>query len=200
MVGVRGAEVELRVRGERAVLAGTENGQEADPYRFALGPELADALHEWARVSAAVQRTGSPEGADVVARRGRQLAGRVADALGVAVSYWDPVADKAFVVPPPPPEPRPAPRQCPGEPTPWATGLLVAAFIAVFALVAMLALAGALASATHGLVAVAAALVVTAGLAPSLWLGRKVPIVRWIVLGAAGGIGLSWIGVLVIAF
>ncbi len=44
-----------------------------------------------------------------------------------------------------------------------------------------------------------AAAVVTAGVAPSLWLGRRVPVVRWIVLGAASGVVLSWAGVLVIA-
>ncbi len=64
----------------------------------------------------------------------------------------------------------------------------------------MLALAQSLVSETTGWVAVLAAAVVTGGLAPSLWLGRTVPIVRWIVLGTVAGTALSWIGVLFIAF
>jgi len=253
---MRGAELALDVRGDRAVLTGA-NGREADPQAMALGDELTDALHEWARVSAVVnassgrtpdRETGDVEdpgggegpggsgggagvdGAAVVARRGRQLAGRVAETLGVAVSFHDPVEGRTFVLTPPAGHGHPEddshaaetgpawdqphhapPRRHAGPaywraraarepgPTPWGTGLLAAGFFAAVMIVAMLALAGALASATHGLVAVAACLVVTAGLAPSLWLGRHVPVVRWIVGGTAAGIALSWIGVLVIA-
>ncbi|MCR3720691.1 MULTISPECIES: DUF2537 domain-containing protein [Prauserella salsuginis group] len=234
---MHGAELELDVDGDRAVLVGT-GGRTADPAAFSLGGELTDALHEWARVSAVVGagagRAAGPggtgavdarEGEAVVAHRGRQLAGRVAAALGVSVSYRDPVAGRTFVAVPPaeeaggeaePPSPgAPGGRQVHGRfdalaewwrvqaaqnpgPVPWGTGVLVGAFFAVVMIVAMLALAGALASATHGLVAIVAALVVSAGLAPSLWLGRRVPVVRWIVGGVAAGIALSWIGVLVI--
>lgn len=231
---MHGAEFELDVRGERAVITGA-GGREVDPAAFALGDELTDALHEWARVSAVVGTGGPFEvepagveerevgGAAVVAHRGRQLAGRVAAALGVTVSYRDPVARRTFVAVPPAHEHEPdtaAPRPAdvrggrgrfdalaewwrvraerdPG-PVPWGTGVLAAVFFAAVMIVAMLALAGALASATHGLVAVVAALVVSAGLAPSLWLGRRVPVVRWIVGGVASGIALSWIGVVVI--
>ncbi|MBB3050355.1 hypothetical protein FHS23_001350 [Prauserella isguenensis] len=266
---MHGAELQLDVRGDRAVLTGT-GGREADPAAFSLGDELTDALHEWARVSAVVGVGGSravdpggvdagavepggvrpggvdPDGVDpgavepggvdpgrrgegdaggaaVVAHRGRQLAGRVAAALGVTVSYRDPVAARTFVAVPPADEGEPdsgaaeavagsgrehgrfdalaewwrvQAERNPG-PVPWGTGVLVAVFFAVVMIAAMLALAGALASATHGLVAVVAALVVSAGLAPSLWLGRHVPVVRWIVGGVATGIALSWIGVLV---
>ncbi|GAA1199017.1 DUF2537 domain-containing protein [Prauserella alba] len=231
-----GAELELDVDGDRAVLTGA-GGRTVDPAAFSLGDELTDALHEWARVSAVVgagaTRAVGPGGADgearegetVVAHRGRQLAGRVAAALGVTVSYRDPVAGRTFVaVPPaeeagddagPPPAGESSARRGQGRfdalaewwrvqaernpgPVPWGTGLVVGAFFAAVMIVAMLALAGALASATHGLVAIVAALVVSAGLAPSLWLGRRVPVVRWVVGGVAAGIALSWIGVLVI--
>ncbi|MBK1785408.1 DUF2537 domain-containing protein [Prauserella cavernicola] len=206
-----GAEVELRLCGERAVLAASENGQEADPRSLALDSELADALHEWARVAAALRRTDSGEGADVVARRGRQLAGRVAESLGLSVSFWDPATERTLVVTPPP---RPQSSQGPpsasratrlmgsrpsvDERTPWATGLIVALFMAVFVIVAMLALVNTLATETSAWVAVAAAVVVSAGLAPSLWLARRLPILRWVVLGVAAGVVLSWIGVLVV--
>ncbi|GAA1236806.1 hypothetical protein GCM10009676_21350 [Prauserella halophila] len=278
-----GAELELDVREGRAVLTGA-GGREADPAVLSLGHQLTEALHEWARVSAVVG-AAAPRGTDpagagpgtagdtgaagdtadsgaVVAQRGRQLAGRIAAALGVTVSYRDPVAGRTFVAVPPADEPtgagnagagvtgdrdtgdrgtgdrgtgdrgtgagnagedgptrtgaggtrrgngrfdalaewwRVQAEQSPG-PVPWGTGVLAGAFFAVVMVVAMLALAGALASATHGLVAVAAALVVSAGLAPSLWLGRRVPVVRWIVGGVAAGIALAWIGVLVIAW
>lgn len=198
--------MELRVRGGHAVLAGGRNGREADPRNLALGPGLADALHEWARVAAAVQRTGNGQGAEVVSRRGRQLAARVAAAMGVPVSYWDPLTDRALVVSPPeratraPAERMLRDRPRTGEPAPWGTGLTVAAFIAVFVAVAVLALVSTLVSAAAEWVAVLAAVVVTAGLAPSLWLGRRLPIVRWLALGAAVGVAFSWIGVLVIVF
>lgn len=236
---MHGAELELDVRGDRAVLTGTA-GREADPAAFSLGDELTDALHEWARVSAVVGAGGSrvvdpavsggqgdaDAGAAVVAHRGRQLAGRVAAALGVTVSYRDPVAARTFVAVPPVDDGGDTDSAAAGAvagagrghgrfdalaewwrlqaernpgPVPWGTGVLVGVFFAAVMVVAMLALAGALASATHGLVAVVAALVVTAGLTPSLWLGRNVPVVRWVVGGVATGIAVSWIGVLVIA-
>lgn len=190
------SDVELRVRGERAVLTGltgTDEGREADPHDVALGAGLADALQEWARVAAAVSRSGNGAGGEVVSRRGKQLAGRVAAALGVPVRYLDPVTELALVVPP---RRGGSARAADTGPTPWGTGLTVAAFFAVVAVAAMLALARALAQETAGWVAVVATTVVTAGLAPSLWLGRSVPVVRWIVLGVATGVGLSWTGVL----
>ncbi|AXB45474.1 DUF2537 domain-containing protein [Amycolatopsis albispora] len=187
--------MELRVRGERAVL-----GEEVDPHNVAIGADLADALHEWARVAAAVRRAnGDSEAAAVVSQRGRQLAGRVAEVMGTTVYYVDPVTDAGSVITPPEAlVRRPAPR--PEEPTPWATGLTVAAFVGVVVFVAMLALARTLAAETSGLLAFVAAVLVSAGLAPSLWLGRKLPILRWVVLGAAAGIGFSWIGVLAVVF
>jgi uncharacterized protein DUF2537 len=206
--------VELRVRGERAVLKG--NGaartQEIDPHKLALGVDLSDALHEWARVAAAVRRArdaGEPaEVATVVSRRGRQLAARVAAVMGTPVRYVDPVTDETRVVPPPAAkasEPTLANRlfgvdaRADDEPTPWATGLIVAGFVAAVMITAMLALVGALAEEVSGWLVVVAALVVTAGLAPSLYLARRLPIIRWVALGAAGGIVLSWFGVLAIA-
>ncbi|QFU85968.1 DUF2537 domain-containing protein [Amycolatopsis sp. YIM 10] len=188
--------MELRVRGERAVL-----GEEVDPHNVAIGADLADALHEWARVAAAVRRAnGDREAAAVVSQRGRQLAGRVAEVMGTPVYYVDPVTDAGSVVPPPEALVRHAREKRPEEPTPWATGLTVAAFVGVVVFVAMLALARTLAAETSGLLAFVAAVLVSAGLAPSLWLGRKLPILRWVVLGAAAGIAFSWIGVLAVVF
>lgn len=204
--------MELTVRGERAVLTGHDgaNQREIDPLTLALGVDLADALHEWARVAAAVRRAqdkGDPgPAAGVVSRRGRQLAGRVAAVLGTAVRYVDPVTEEILVVAPPPRQAETTlasrllgtpPTE--GGPTPWGTGLLVAGFIAAVVITAMLALALALAAEVSGWLVLLAALVVTAGLSPSLWLTRRVPILRWVALGVAGGVALSWFGVLAIA-
>ncbi|GHF43712.1 hypothetical protein FHX82_001955 [Amycolatopsis bartoniae] len=205
--------MELRVRGERAVLKGHGEAytREIDPHSLALGAELADALHEWARVASAVRRAldaGEPgEAAPVVSHRGRQLAARVATVMGTPVHYIDPVTDELAVVPPTPvtqAEPSLAQRLFGGaevghEPTPWGTGLVVAGFVAAVVITAMVALASALAAETAGWVVVLASVVVTAGLAPSLWLARRLPIVRWIALGAAAGCVLAWFGVLTIA-
>lgn len=204
--------MELTVRGERAVLKGHggANRREIDPHTLALGAELTDALHEWARVAAAVRRArdaGEGQAPTVVSSRGQQLAARVAAVMGSAVHYVDPVTDEVRVVAPPPPR-RPEPTLASrlfsappeeGQPTPWGTGLLVAAFVAAVVITAMLALATTLAAETSGWLVVGAALVVTAGLAPSLWLARQLPVIRWVALGGAVGVVLSWFGVLVIA-
>jgi uncharacterized protein DUF2537 len=199
--------MELRIRGERAVLAGPggEHAREVDPRRLAIGADLAQALHEWARVASAVSRTGpdTDVAGSVVSQRGRQLAGRLAAVMGTQVRFVDPVSGVETVVEPPPPapgerEPRRARHR--REPVPWFTGLTVSAFATVLVVVAMLALAGTLARETSGWLAVLAALVVTGGIAPSLWLGRNLPILRWAVLGAGVGLVAAWVGVLVIVF
>ncbi|HVW41290.1 MAG TPA: DUF2537 domain-containing protein [Amycolatopsis sp.] len=203
--------MELRIREDRAVLKGHGDAytREIDPHSLALGVELSDALHEWARVAAAVRRaadSGEPgEAAAVVSRRGQQLAARVATAMGTPVHYIDPVTDEETVVPPMPPEDSPSlARRVFGtaevEPTPWGTGLVVSAFVAVVVIIAMLALAVALAAETAGWVVLLASIVVTAGIAPSLWLTRRLPIIRWISLGAAAGVVLSWLGILAVVF
>jgi len=199
--------MELRIRGEQAVLAGPggEDAREVDPRRLAIGPDLAQALHEWARVASAVARSGpdAEVAGSVVSQRGRQLAARLAAVMGTQVQFVDPVTGAEVVVDPPPGPAEPVrrpPRTAPPEPTPWLTGLTVSAFAAAIVIVAMLALATTLAQETSGWLALIAALVVTGGVAPSLWLGRKVLIVRWAVYGAAAGLVVSWVGVLATVF
>lgn len=196
--------MELRIRGEQAVLAGPggEHAREVDPRRLAIGADLAQALHEWARVASAVARSDSDVdvAGSVVSQRGRQLAARLAAVMGTEVRFVDPVTGAETVVEPPPRPDQPAPVRTPDEPTPWFTGLTVSAFAAAVVIVAMLALAGTLARETSTWLALVASLVVTGGVAPSLWLGRKVPILRWAVYGAGGGLVLAWIGVLATVF
>lgn len=184
--------VELRLRGEQVVLGVDADGVEAALCETPLDADLIEALDEWARVAVALLRQGDDAGVSVVSRRGKQLAGRVAAVLQTPVRYQDPITGQALVVSPPRRPVSPPVHTA----TPWGTGLTVSAFIAVFMIVALLALADTLATEIGTVGAVVALVLVTAGLAPSLWLGRRVPIVRWIVFGAATGVGLAWIGVL----
>lgn len=80
----------------------------------------------------------------------------------------------------------------PSGPTPWSTGLPVAAFVAVFVTLAVVALCRAFAEA-FGLLWVPANVLVGAGLAPSLWLLRRTPVWRFVALGAALGLAVSWV-------
>jgi hypothetical protein len=203
--------MELRIRGDRAVLAGPggEHAREVDPHKLAIGADLAQALHEWARVASAVAADSGAEATAVVSQRGRQLAGRLAAVMGTTVRFVDPVTGADTVVEPPPRTAEPGHRLVrvvlgppgpPGEPTPWLTGLTVSGFIAAVVVVAMLALASTLARETNAWLALVASVVVTAGIAPSLWLIRRTPILRWAAYGAAGGLLIAWVGVLVIAF
>lgn len=202
--------MELRAVGERAVLVGHDGSaeREVDPGNLALDTDLSEALHEWARVSAAVLRSAGGAGAAgvVVARRGLQLAGRLAAIMGGPVGYVDPLTGELTVVDPPDEDAgeRPARRQLwtpalPGEPAPWLTGLTVAGFIFVLVLFAVLTLAITL-NATNPLLAVASNVVVSAGLLPSVWLVRQTPIWRWIALGVAGAIAIAWLALPFIVF
>lgn len=200
--------MQLRASGERAVLVGHDGvvEREVDPRRLPLGTELADALHEWAKVVSAVRRApdAEPDGDSVagavVSRRGLQLAGRVAEVMGVAVRYVDPLSGAESVVAPPDlPARRPAHPQRPPEPTPWLTGLTVAGASLVIVLVTVVTLASTLAE-TNALLALAANAVVTAGLLPSLWLIHRQPIWRWVAYGLAAGIGLAWLALPFILF
>ncbi|MFN2478996.1 MAG: DUF2537 domain-containing protein [Pseudonocardiaceae bacterium] len=80
----------------------------------------------------------------------------------------------------------------PGEPTPWATGLIVSAMAAAVVGVALLSLSQDLASNGAWLV-VLANLLVAAGLTPSIWLGWATPIWRWVAYGTAAGIVATWL-------
>ena len=192
--------IQLRANGERAVLVGDDGVAVTEPGRLPLGTELTDALHEWAKVAAAVRRAepGTAAGA-VVSRRGLQLAGRVATSLGVVVRYVDPLSGTESVVEPAPgPTPAPAPpRQA--EPTPWVPGLTVSAASAVLVVVTVVTLAVTLAE-TYSLLALASNVVVTAGLLPSLWLIHRQPIWRWVAYGVAVGIGVAWLALPFVLF
>jgi hypothetical protein len=191
--------MELRAVGERAVLVGHDgvSEREVDPGNLALDNDLSEALHEWARVASALQRS-NPDGAGsaVVSRRGLQLATRLAETMRMPVGYVDPLTGELSVVDPPESDPEPArPREVrprTAEPVPWLTGLAVTGFAFLVVLFAILTLSTTLAS-TRPILALGSQIVVTAGLLPSVWLVRQTPIWRWIGFGVAGAIALGWV-------
>ncbi|HEY4021712.1 MAG TPA: DUF2537 domain-containing protein [Pseudonocardiaceae bacterium] len=215
--------MQLRARDGRAVLADddiefgiggvtsddTEPDLEEDDIE--LNPDLARALHEWARVAEAVARSNTDGGGaagGLISRRGRQLAGRLAAEMGMVISYVDPLTGEVVDVgepedhwPPPrtagahaAEEDRPRPDRRAVR-TPWATGLVVSGFAAIVVLFAVIALSEALGAASRWL-AVAANVIIALGLAPSIWLARNVPVWRWVAYGVIGGIGLAWLALL----
>ena len=82
-----------------------------------------------------------------------------------------------------------------GEPTPWATGLTVSTAAAIIVGIGLLSLSQALEPNGRGVVALANLLVAT-GLTPSIWLARNTPVWRWVAHGAAAGIALTWLALL----
>jgi hypothetical protein len=191
--------IQLRANGDRAVLVDGDGSAVTEPGRLPLGVELTDALHEWAKVAAAVARAepGTAAGA-VVSRRGLQLAGRVATSLGVAVRYVDPLSGDESVVEPLRSVPVARPARAP-EPVPWLTGLTVAGASLALTVVTVVTLAITLAE-THWLLALASNVVVTAGLLPSLWLIHRQPVWRWVAYGVGVGLGISWLALPFVLF
>lgn len=193
--------MELRVHDDRPVLV-TEGGHELDPSILSLGRQLEADLAEWAQIVGLLHRTGKyADAADVVSGRGRRLAARIATELREPVTYNDPVTRQASVVDVEHKRRSTAKglfARSPDEPTPWGTGLTIAVILAGVVAVAVLSLTAAVAEETNGLLAAGAALIFTAGVAPSLWLGRQVPVLRWVCAGGAAGLAASWIGVLAV--
>ena len=78
------------------------------------------------------------------------------------------------------------------EPTPWATGLTVAAFVAAVIGAAVVVLGVGLVR-VHPLLAAGLNLVAVGGLAPTVWGWRKTPVVRWLALGSGVGVAVAWV-------
>ena len=182
--------------GGRAVL------RQADASDVRLSDELRGALREWSEVADTVLRSGNANELDLLRRRGRQLASRAADVLGRPVEFVDPVSgavesirmaseSNGVTAGPVDGAPSVLTPEPPG-PTPWGTGMAVAAFFAVLVALADVVLVDAFAG-TFGLLWVPANLLVTAGTMPSLWLTRTVPFWRWPALGAAVGLAVAWV-------
>ncbi len=78
-------KIELRARSGRPVLL-REPGGELDPARLNLPDPLLAALREWATVVETVQHEDSTRTAELVSRRGRHLALRLAAATSSAAA------------------------------------------------------------------------------------------------------------------
>ncbi|QRI75660.1 MULTISPECIES: DUF2537 domain-containing protein [Rhodococcus] len=76
--------------------------------------------------------------------------------------------------------------------TPWSTGLTLTGFALVVTVVTIVAF-GLELGRVHPLLAVIVNLVAAAGIAPTLWWWRRVPLWRWIVAGVAAGVPVGWI-------
>jgi hypothetical protein len=83
-------------------------------------------------------------------------------------------------------------------PTPWGTGLTVAAFVALVIGGSIVVLGVGLAR-LHPLVAIGLNLVAVGGLAPTVWGWRRRPVWRWFVLGSAIGVAVGWLALLALA-
>lgn len=183
--------IELGVADGHAMIAGVPLTTDVPDGRlWGLPPDLVTALQEWARVASS-REDGTGYDGGTVSRRGRHLAARLSGVLGAPVDYCDPVTGYRVALrgvtrtPHPPPVALPA-----REPTPWGTGLTMAALTAVVVLLANLALALPM-IVRLGLLGLAVDVVVAAGLVPALWLNRRAPTWRWAVYGTFGGMALA---------
>jgi Protein of unknown function (DUF2537) len=190
------------------MVAGVPLGDDAGGGRtWNLPDDLVDDLQEWARIVATLPPPGThpvePVGGTTeatVSRRGRHLAARLSVVLGAPVDYCDPVtghrvALRAVTRTPYPPVALPPNGEAPagpppGEPTPWATGLTLAALVAGLVLLANLALAAPLITGL-GPFGIVVDIVVVAGLVPALWLNRHATTWRWAVYGTFAGAALA---------
>jgi Protein of unknown function (DUF2537). len=157
-----------------------------------LPADLQAALREWAAFAVTVTGSGGPAERELLRRRGRLLASRVADVFGRPVEFTDPSTGVVESIRVGATGPMPRLAVEPPGPTPWATGLAVSAFCAVFVAIADVVLSRAF-SAAFGLLWIPANLLVGLGLTPSLLLVRHTPFWRWPALGAAVGLGVAWV-------
>src|SRR5690349_21868289 len=117
--------------------------------------------------------------------------------MNAPVSYTDPVSGEQVSVEAPeePVKPPAAHHAAPAEepePTPWGTGLTVSFITAAIVTVTVVSLSLGLGETSDWLALVANVLVV-GGLAPSVWLGRKVPVWRWVAYGVVTGVLVAWL-------
>jgi hypothetical protein len=82
--------------------------------------------------------------------------------------------------------------------TPWATGLAVSAFVAAVTAAAVVVLSLGVAR-VHPLLAVGLNIIAFGGLAPTFWGWRRIPVLRWFVLGGGVGVLAAWVGLAAIA-
>ncbi len=85
-----------------------------------------------------------------------------------------------------------------GEPTPWATGVAVAVFVAALTAAGIYSFGAALAQ-VHWTLAVAVNVVAVAGTTPTVWRWRTTPVTRWVLGGIGAGVLIGWLTLLIVA-
>ncbi|MRH91395.1 DUF2537 domain-containing protein [Nocardia sp. SYP-A9097] len=81
------------------------------------------------------------------------------------------------------------------EPTPWASGIAVIAFVALLSAAGVYAFGEALAR-IHPILSVAVNLIAVGGVTPTAWRWRFQPVTRWVIAGLGAGVLLGWIALL----
>ncbi len=81
------------------------------------------------------------------------------------------------------------------ESAPWTVGLSVALFVAGVVGCAIYVVSAGLAD--RPIIAIIVNIAVAGGVLPAIWLSRRLPVLRWIALGAALGIVAAWFSTLV---
>ncbi|MGC0362562.1 hypothetical protein ABH922_000546 [Rhodococcus sp. 27YEA15] len=76
--------------------------------------------------------------------------------------------------------------------TPWFTGIAVSVFAAMLSTSAVAVFCVGLGNVSVVL-AIIVNLIAVAGLAPTLWRWRAIPVWRWVLYGAVAGIPLGWL-------
>ena len=79
--------------------------------------------------------------------------------------------------------------------TPWGTGLTLAGFTAAVTAAAIVVLSLGMIR-VHPVVSIGLNVIAVGGLAPTLWGWRRIPVRRWLVLGAGVGVAIGWIALL----
>ncbi|MBO0854216.1 MAG: DUF2537 domain-containing protein [Nocardia sp.] len=79
-----------------------------------------------------------------------------------------------------------------GEPTPWAAGIAVAAFVTALTTAAIYSFGTALAQ-VHWTLAVAVNVIAVAGVTPTAWRWRETPVTRWVLAGLGAGVLVGWL-------
>ena len=120
-------------------------------------------------------------------------------APGAAVAVEPEQAAQELVTGPPPEEPADwrwvEQWRAGGEPTPWGPGAVLTLFTGLLVAIAIYVLTTGLAD--RPLLAFIVNVIVAGGVAPAVWLSRRLPVLRWVAGGILLGVLFGWASVLI---